>query len=67
MYADILLGNFHALILFHDDKQLETVSQVVHRLVHRAIALDGTCKPYEYNTFTIRRGKQRHILIKTAA
>lgn len=40
----IVLGNFHALILFHDDKQLETVSQVVHRLVHRAISLDGTCE-----------------------
>ncbi|KAJ6606428.1 FAD-linked oxidase-like protein [Mycena vulgaris] len=36
-------GNFHALILFRDDKELELVSQAVHRLVHRALALDGTC------------------------
>ncbi|KAJ7168298.1 D-lactate dehydrogenase cytochrome oxidoreductase [Mycena crocata] len=36
-------GNFHALILFRDDKELEQVSQAVHRLVHRALALDGTC------------------------
>ncbi|KAJ7581347.1 D-lactate dehydrogenase cytochrome oxidoreductase [Mycena floridula] len=36
-------GNFHALILFNDEKELETVSQAVHRLVHRAIALEGTC------------------------
>ncbi|KAJ7702238.1 D-lactate dehydrogenase cytochrome oxidoreductase [Mycena rosella] len=36
-------GNFHALILFSDDKELELVSQAVHRLVHRALALDGTC------------------------
>ncbi|KAJ7915509.1 D-lactate dehydrogenase cytochrome oxidoreductase [Mycena leptocephala] len=36
-------GNFHALILFRDDKELESVSQAVHRLVHRALALDGTC------------------------
>ncbi|KAJ7221731.1 D-lactate dehydrogenase cytochrome oxidoreductase [Mycena pura] len=36
-------GNFHALILFHDDKELELVSQAVHRLVHRALAMDGTC------------------------
>ncbi|KAJ6546996.1 D-lactate dehydrogenase cytochrome oxidoreductase [Mycena capillaripes] len=36
-------GNFHALILFRDDKELEAVSQAVHRLVHRALALDGTC------------------------
>jgi D-lactate dehydrogenase (cytochrome) len=37
-------GNFHALILFRDDKELESVSRAVHRLVHRAIALDGTCE-----------------------
>ncbi|KAJ7184328.1 D-lactate dehydrogenase cytochrome oxidoreductase [Mycena filopes] len=36
-------GNFHALILFRDDKELESVSAAVHRLVHRALALDGTC------------------------
>ncbi|TDL27237.1 hypothetical protein BD410DRAFT_818729 [Rickenella mellea] len=36
-------GNFHALILFHNDEELEIVSQVVHRLVERAISLDGTC------------------------
>ncbi|GLB35075.1 putative d-lactate dehydrogenase [Lyophyllum shimeji] len=36
-------GNFHALILFRDDKELEAVGKAVHRLVHRAIALDGTC------------------------
>lgn len=36
-------GNFHALILFRDDEELQSVSQAVHRLVHRAIALDGTC------------------------
>lgn len=37
-------GNFHALILFDDDTELEAVGQAVHRLVHRAIALDGTCR-----------------------
>ncbi|KAI0818818.1 FAD-linked oxidase-like protein [Irpex lacteus] len=36
-------GNFHALILFHKDDELPHVSDAVHRLVHRAIALDGTC------------------------
>ncbi|KAL5529461.1 hypothetical protein ACEPAG_5446 [Sanghuangporus baumii] len=36
-------GNFHALILFHNDEELQKVSECVHRLVHRAIALDGTC------------------------
>lgn len=37
-------GNFHALILFRGDSELELVGQAVHRLVHRAIALDGTCR-----------------------
>lgn len=41
-----LEGNFHALILFHNDEELESVREAVHRLVHRAIALDGTCKLY---------------------
>ncbi|KII88916.1 hypothetical protein PLICRDRAFT_53420 [Plicaturopsis crispa FD-325 SS-3] len=36
-------GNFHALLLFKDDKELAIVSDAVHRLVHRAIAMDGTC------------------------
>lgn len=46
-------GNFHALMLFKDDKELEKVSAAVHRLAHRAIALDGTCKsssPYHYHS-----------------
>ncbi|KAI9067055.1 D-lactate dehydrogenase cytochrome oxidoreductase [Trametes sanguinea] len=36
-------GNFHAFILFKSDDELKAVSDAVHRLVHRAIALDGTC------------------------
>ncbi|KAH7927748.1 D-lactate dehydrogenase cytochrome oxidoreductase [Leucogyrophana mollusca] len=36
-------GNFHALILFRDEKELQSVSEAVHRLIHRAISLDGTC------------------------
>ncbi|TCD68918.1 hypothetical protein EIP91_009469 [Steccherinum ochraceum] len=36
-------GNFHALIGFNSDEELPNVSAAVHRLVHRAIALDGTC------------------------
>lgn len=31
-------------MLFKDDKELEKVSAAVHRLAHRAIALDGTCE-----------------------
>ncbi|KAF5357816.1 hypothetical protein D9756_001674 [Leucocoprinus leucothites] len=36
-------GNFHALILFQNDDELKEVEAAVHRLVHRAINLDGTC------------------------
>ncbi|KAJ2931376.1 hypothetical protein H1R20_g5663, partial [Candolleomyces eurysporus] len=36
-------GNFHALILFKDEEELKAVEDAVHRLVHRALALDGTC------------------------
>ncbi|KAK7049393.1 D-lactate ferricytochrome c oxidoreductase [Paramarasmius palmivorus] len=38
-------GNFHALILFKDkdEEELKAVEAAVHRLVHRAVALDGTC------------------------
>ena len=36
-------GNFHALLLFKDDADLETAHALVSRMVNRAIALDGTC------------------------
>lgn len=40
---DRIPGNFHGLILFRDDQELQSVSEAVHRLIHRAIAMDGTC------------------------
>ncbi|KAG6910090.1 hypothetical protein DXG01_013142 [Tephrocybe rancida] len=36
-------GNFHALLLFRNDEEKKIVKAAVHRMVHRAIALDGTC------------------------
>ncbi|KAG7086533.1 hypothetical protein E1B28_002484 [Marasmius oreades] len=38
-------GNFHALILFKDkdEEELKRVEGAVHRLVKRALELDGTC------------------------
>ncbi|TFK79770.1 FAD-linked oxidase, partial [Polyporus arcularius HHB13444] len=36
-------GNFHALLLFTNDEELEKARAAVGRMVHRAIALDGTC------------------------
>lgn len=31
-------------MLFKNDEELQTVSAAVHRLVHRALSLDGTCR-----------------------
>ncbi|KAH7341556.1 FAD-linked oxidase-like protein [Rhizoctonia solani] len=36
-------GNFHAIMIIRNDEELEAVRDAVHRLVHRALALDGTC------------------------
>ncbi|EIN11736.1 hypothetical protein PUNSTDRAFT_119000 [Punctularia strigosozonata HHB-11173 SS5] len=36
-------GNFHTLLLFKNEQELEIVRGLVHRMVERAIALDGTC------------------------
>ncbi|KAF8431775.1 FAD-linked oxidase-like protein [Boletus edulis BED1] len=36
-------GNFHGLILFRDDREFQSVGEAVHRLIYRAIAMDGTC------------------------
>ena len=37
-------GNFHSLLLFKTDEELKVVRGLVHRMVERAIALDGTCE-----------------------
>ncbi|KAH9978354.1 FAD-linked oxidase-like protein [Russula compacta] len=36
-------GNFHSLLLFRDEEELKIVRELVHRMVERAIRLDGTC------------------------
>ncbi|KAF8337614.1 FAD-linked oxidase-like protein [Cantharellus anzutake] len=36
-------GNFHALILFENEEERSKVEEAVHRMVRRAIALEGTC------------------------
>lgn len=43
-YSWYHIGNFHALLMFQSDEELPTIRDAVHRMVHRAIALDGTCK-----------------------
>ncbi|KAG8709238.1 hypothetical protein FRC09_000785 [Ceratobasidium sp. 395] len=36
-------GNFHTLMLFDSEEELKRVKAAVHRMVERAIALEGTC------------------------
>ncbi|KAF9033575.1 FAD-linked oxidase-like protein [Panaeolus papilionaceus] len=36
-------GNFHALLLFTNDEELKVAKAASHRIVMRAIVLDGTC------------------------
>ena len=36
-------GNFHALILFKTEEEMNKAKDLVHRMVKRAIALDETC------------------------
>jgi len=36
-------GNFHSLLTFRNEEELKVVRELVHRMVERAIRLDGTC------------------------
>ncbi|KZT56499.1 hypothetical protein CALCODRAFT_497263 [Calocera cornea HHB12733] len=36
-------GNFHTSLLFKNEEELEKCKEAVHRMVERAIELDGTC------------------------
>jgi D-lactate dehydrogenase (cytochrome) len=37
-------GNFHSLPLFRTKEEEAVIREALHRMVHRAIALDGTCE-----------------------
>lgn len=39
-------GNFHCLLLFSNEEEQAIVRNAVHKMVDRAIALDGTCKAF---------------------
>jgi len=36
-------GNFHAMLVFTTDEELEIAQKAAHRIAHRAIEMDGTC------------------------
>lgn len=39
-------GNFHALLLFRNDEEMKIAREAVHRMVERAIRMEGTCRFY---------------------
>jgi len=41
--TDIVVGNFHAQLLFNSDDEMVKVKELVKGMVKRAIALGGTC------------------------
>jgi D-lactate dehydrogenase (cytochrome) len=54
-------GNFHALLMFKTDEELNTVRGLVHRMVERALALDGTCKsPAPMHCFVLSREERKY-------
>ena len=48
-------GNFHALILFKTEEEKNKAKDLVHRMVKRAIALDGTCESFFFSFFVFLR------------
>jgi len=50
-------GNFHTLLLFANDEELEVVRAAVSRMVKRAIKLDGTCT----GEHGVGRGKKKYL------
>jgi D-lactate dehydrogenase (cytochrome) len=50
--SDNLAGNFHALLMFRSDEELPVIRDAVHRIVIRAIGLDGTCEIGYHLLFT---------------
>lgn len=53
-YYHARTGNFHTLLIFKTKEELEIVRDLVHRMVGRALALDGTCKaPLAMHSFPI--------------
>lgn len=51
-------GNFHSLLLFKTDEEQEICRHVVHRMVERAIAMDGTCT----GEHGVGIGKRRYLI-----
>lgn len=42
--TNMAAGNFHCLLLFSNEEEQAIVRDAVHKMVERAIALDGTCE-----------------------
>ena len=60
----------HGLILFRDDRELQSVSEAVHGLIHCAIAMDGTCMsslPNAFLAFVYRLSRTNQVLANMAS
>jgi hypothetical protein len=53
-------GNFHETILFDGKKEREMVTDCVHKMVHRALELEGTC------TVSLLKSYRGVVLLKNA-
>ncbi|KAJ7230194.1 FAD-linked oxidase-like protein [Mycena pura] len=53
-------GNFHALLLFSDEEEHARAQEAAHRMIERAIALDGTCT----GEHGVGVGKREYLAIK---
>jgi D-lactate dehydrogenase (cytochrome) len=51
VYIDYRTGNFHTQLLFKTEEELAKIKEVVERMVHRSIALDGTCTSLVYSSY----------------
>ena len=52
LFTQGMQGNFHALLLFKNDEELQVVNTAAHRMVERVQALEGTC--YSLGDLTLR-------------
>ncbi|KAI9456006.1 lactate dehydrogenase D, isoform CRA_d [Russula earlei] len=58
-------GNFHTILTFKTDAELNTVRGLVHRMVERSLALDGTCTEEHGAFLTEELGAGTVALMKT--
>lgn len=51
-------GNFHCMMVYDPNTQIEAVEEVVDKMIHRALALGGTCT----GEHGVGLGKREHVI-----